>query len=199
MGIFWHVLLPVKVAFQNTRIMSEKFECLYSEDFVFDTIQLEFPKHYNQKIYHLNSGLLKTELQSFYVDFVNHFQKFAINQNYNIYSAIKDSKLIGPFLERFTSIEFGRNMDSFMALLGDAEQENYFLYYDNLPCYVVYQGYPFPTEYNSSMGVISIMTSFEKINVIPEETVMLHNFVNYIKEMMKDKYKISKYIFVAGY
>jgi len=212
MSAFWRILLPIRISLQDNDAMLKRFDNLYAEDFVFDkvhTYQIEAPTkradgtpfvfERTEKIYHLDSTLLKQELQPFFVAFVKQFQRYANEQKYEIYSALKDEPGLDLFLEQFTSYQFDGDVDKFMAYLGDGEQENYFVHDDSLPHYAAYQGYPFSTKYNSSIQVISLLYSYEKMGVFPEETVMFHNFTEYIKKNLRDRFKLAQYIFVAGY
>lgn len=210
MGAYWHISLPVKVRFADTKGMSELFDKTYGEDFIFDKVdhyQIHSPKLANgrrltfnrsEKIYHLDPNLLKNEFKDFYVDFISYFQEYTTNHKYHIYSAALDHDIITPFMKKFKAIDFKDNLGSYMESLENIK-ENYFISDYKLHSSVVYHGYPFPTNYNSSMWVISLLHSHEKIQVIPEEMVLFHNVVDYIQEKSKYKYKISKYIFVAGF
>ncbi len=210
MGAYWHISLPVEVKFSDKKETSEIFEKTYGEDFVFDKVhdyQVESPKlpdgsrltfDRSEKIYHLDVNLLKNEFKNFYIDFIKYFQEYTTNCKYNVYSMALDDDLIIPFMKKFNAIAFDDNLDSYMEILKGIK-ENYFINYFDLPGMIVYHGYPFPKSHNSSMQIISLLHSHEKMQLIPEETVTFHNVVDYVREKLKDKYIISKYVFVAGF
>ena len=210
MAAYWHIALPIEVRFQDVEELANGFEAKYAADFVFDKVhhyQVQSPElsdgrrltfDRTEKHYHLDGKLLRSVFPRFYVDFIHCFQEYATEHQYNVYSVARDDDIVSPFLETFTSVAFDDDVDRYLEAL-DAIEDNYLINHYHLPSSVVYHGYPLAKGYASSMRIISLLHSHEKMQVIPEETVAFHNFVPFMHARFKDRYAIAKYVFVTGY
>jgi hypothetical protein len=81
-------------------------------------------------------------------------------------------------------------------------EDNYFLRYESLPGMVVYHGWPdelHSESRNNSMGGFIFLHSWEKMNVIPEETVLFYNLRDKIKKELSPKYAAAKYVYTLGF
>jgi len=210
MGAYWHLALPVAVRFQDTKDMVEVFENLYGADFIFDSIeqyQIESPPFSDgsrltfdrsEKIYRMDSNLWKAEFRNFYLTLLEHFQVCATQRKYAIYSVALDRKLLDPFLQAFEMVDVQDDPEKYLETL-QAIEGNYFLHFYDLPQSVAYHGYPLPRHHHSSIKMISLLSSHEKMDVIPEETVMFHNALDALKERLQPAYRLAKYLFVVGF
>jgi len=200
----------VAVRFQDTKEMTEVFEKTYGADFIFDNIeqyQIESPQLPNgsrltfdrsEKIYHVDLNLWKAEFRNFYLAFITAFQTYAAQHNYTVYSVALDQKLINPFIEKFKTFDVQDDPEKYVKILQTIET-NYFLHVYDVPQSVVYHGYPLPRHSPSQIKMISLLSSYEKMQVMPEETVLLHNVVEYLKGNLPAAYRLAKYLFVVGF
>jgi hypothetical protein len=210
MGAFWHIALPVEIRFEETKEMSAFVETTYGDDFLFDHVeeyQVQSPKlpdgkrltfDRREKIYRVNTTVWKTEFRAMYLAFFEAFQAYSVRRKYQIYSVALDQQLLTPFLQQFKAIDLQDEPDQCAERL-ESLDDNYFIHFYDLPHMVVYHGYPLPISDSSSMKIFSLLTSHKKMQVIPEETVMFQNAVEEIKVQLHDAYRLSRYLFVAGY
>jgi len=49
------------------------------------------------------------------------------------------------------------------------------------------------------MGGFIFLHSYEKMNVIPEETVLFYNLKDKIKRQLSDRYTIAEYTYTLGF
>lgn len=80
--------------------------------------------------------------------------------------------------------------------------DNYHLHYDTIASMVVYHGWPEELQSQSrvyGMAGFIFLHSWEKMNVIPEETVLFYNLKDKIKDQLSKKYPIAKYIHTLGF
>jgi hypothetical protein len=80
--------------------------------------------------------------------------------------------------------------------------DNYYLRYEKLPDIVVYHGWPDELRSKSrnyGMDGLIFLHSYEKMNVIPEETVLFYNLRDKIKKELASKYIIAKYVYTLGF
>jgi len=81
-------------------------------------------------------------------------------------------------------------------------QHNYYLRYESIPGAVVYHGWPVELHSKSrnySIGGFIFLHSHEKMNVIPEETVLFYNLKDKIKRQLSGRYAIAEYTCVLGF
>ncbi len=81
-------------------------------------------------------------------------------------------------------------------------RDNYYLYYESIPSMVVYHGWPDELDSSSrnySMEGFTFLLSHEKMNVIPEETVLFYNLKDKIKKELLNEYTIAKYVYILGF
>lgn len=210
MGAYWHIALPFEVRCLDRPEQTEMVEKMYGEDFRFDHIEREpielpglpggkpFRRERCEKIYRLDANVWKSEFQPFYLAFIEAFRAYAAQCRYRVYSEALDQKLITPFLQQFKGIDVGNDPKNYVEMAQSLE-ENYFLHYYDLPQCVVYHGYPLPSADASSMKIVTLLHSHEKMNVIPEETVMFYNAVEVINAQLRASFRMAKYLFAAGF
>ena len=51
----------------------------------------------------------------------------------------------------------------------------------------------------SSMKIASLLASYEKMNVFPEEPVMFHNALDAIKTKLSGSFRLTNYLCVIGF
>ena len=78
-------------------------------------------------------------------------------------------------------------------------EHNYFVHFYDLPEMVVYHGYPLPHGNSTSIKILSILTSHEKMQVLPEETVMFYQSVEQLKEQLSSSYRLANYLLLLGF
>jgi hypothetical protein len=120
------------------------------------------------------------------------WQLFLIIQK-GLHDFIKDC--LTPFSITRASLE---KMDEKLKVMED----NYFLRYEGIPGMVVYHGWPEELHSDSrhyGMGGFIFLHSWEKMNVIPEETVLFYNLKDKIRKELSPKYAIAKYVYTLGF
>ncbi len=79
---------------------------------------------------------------------------------------------------------------------------NYFAQYSNLPQYVVVQGWPDRVSRmgdSVSLAGVTLFHAFEKIGVMPEDTVLLYNLHDYLVQKLAVKQPFIEYLYVMGF
>ena len=210
MGAYWHIALPFEVRCLDRPEQTEMVEKMYGEDFRFDHIEREpielpglpggkpFRRERCEKIYRLDANVWKSEFQPFYLAFLETLQAHVAQRGYRVYSVVTDQKLLEPFLSEFKRIEAQNDIESYLQAV-EALETNCFLHSYDLPQQVVYHGYPLPSADASSMKIVTLLHSHEKMNVIPEETVMFHNAIDAIKTKLSGSFRLTNYVCVIGF
>ena len=210
MGAYWHIALPFEVRCLDRPEQTEMVEKMYGEDFRFDHIEREpielpglpggkpFRRERCEKIYRLDANVWKSEFQPFYLAFLETLQAHVAQRGYRVYSVVTDQKLLEPFLSEFKRIEAQNDIESYLQAV-EALETNCFLHSYDLPQQVAYHGYPLPSADASSMKIVTLLHSYEKMNVIPEETVMFHNAIDAIKTKLSGSFRLTNYVCVFGF
>ncbi len=119
----------------------------------------------------------------------------------------EDPSIIPEYLDGFikdslTPLSISKSsLEEMDEKLGDIE-DNYYLRYESIPSMVVYHGWPDELRSesrNNSMEGFIFLHSYEKMNVIPEETVLFFNLKDRIKRELSKKYAIANYIYTLGF
>jgi len=104
--------------------------------------------------------------------------------------------------DSLTSLSISRaSLEKIDKKLNDID-DNYYLHYESIPSMVVYHGWPdalHSKSRNYSMGGFVFLHSYEKMNVIPEETVLFYNLKDKIQRQLSKRYTIANYIHTLGY
>ena len=210
MGAYWHIALPFEVRCLDRPEQTEMVEKMYGEDFRFDHIEREpielpglpggkpFRRERCEKIYRLDANVWKSEFQPFYLAFLETLQAHVAQRGYRVYSVVTDQKLLEPFLSEFKRIEAQNDIESYLQAV-EALETNCFLHSYDLPQQVAYHGYPLTGADGSSMKIASLLASYEKMNVFPEETVMFHNAIDAIKTKLSAAFRLANYVCVIGF
>ena len=207
MGALWSILLPYKVTFPYTEENQEIFDEKYKDDFVLDSVNEhetktkidgeEFIYKYREKVYVIDNGLVTGQFKPLTNEIVNEWIKeYKDKENRDFYSVFFDIERTEIFLKAFNDLEFNGFTTEYIEKLRDSEK-NCFMYDNHLNARWVIKGYSLPPSFN--LWAISFFYSYEKMNVIMEETVAFYNFTEHIKKIFKDKYTISKHIFIIGF
>lgn len=208
MAAFWHISLPYQIVIEDKESSIAYMEANYPH-FQFERIneyETQSPALPNGKrltfqrkdrIYQLPDALLQKEYKALYHDFIAAFQEQYVKAN-SLYSSAFRTSLITDFLAEFDGLEFTQFDKTYEAALKDLEN-NYFVEVDTVANMYVYEGYPIPSDYRSHINTVSLLRSYEKMNVIAKETVTFFNFCDWAKTNLSSKYKIAPYLFVVGY
>ena len=210
MGAYWHIALPFEVQCQDKPPQTKMVETLYGGDFRFEHVeeyQVKSPElpdgarltfDRREKIYRLDQHIWNTEFQPFYLAFLETLQAHIVQRGYRVYSVVTDQELLEPFLSEFKRIEAQNDIESYLQAV-EALETNCFLHSYDLPQQVAYHGYPLPSADASSMKIVTLLHSYEKMNVIPEETVMFHNAIDAIKTKLSGSFRLTNYVCVIGF
>jgi hypothetical protein len=79
---------------------------------------------------------------------------------------------------------------------------NYFIRYRHVPHYVVYSGWPEKLNPNKNFSAVSGFTlfhSYEKMGVIPEDTILLSNLHAHLVKQLAAKHPFIEYLYVMGF
>ncbi len=79
---------------------------------------------------------------------------------------------------------------------------NYFIRYRHVPRYVVYSGWPEKLNPNKNFSAVSGFTlfhSYEKMGVIPEDTILLYNLHAHLVKQLAAKHPFIEYLYVMGF
>jgi len=211
MAAYWHILLPYRISFQDEPEMQQAFDKKFGEGFIFEKIheyEVEAPPlsdgyvmkfQRREKNYYLDPALLAKEFKPYYQYLTSEFKALYENkEDRGFYSSLFDEKVFPDFLRRFEELPFEDFTKSYIEVL-EKMNGNYFIHFDGLAPMYVYEGYPLPSDSNSEMKVVSLLNSYEKMNVIGEETAAFFRFGDHLKEKGAEQFKIARYVFVAGY
>lgn len=210
MAAHWHIMLPYELIVEDKPEMDLAYEEQYKEHFIFERTN-EYQKvlampigvpqmafHYREKQYQLSKTVLREEFLAFYRFFLNEFSKLYNTEKPKFYSHVFETDVLSDFLRNMEDL----NCNGFeMRCIETIERipTNYFLHFETLHPGLVYEGYPLPLHYHSEIKAVCLLHSYEKMNLVAQETVAFHNFVNHIQEVAKDKFKLAKYLFTAGF
>ncbi len=207
MGAFWHLFVPVKVNVtmdknevdaigQNRIALSEPF----AKDF-FEISRNEWSDE-NKFIgtrHKINLAYMLSD------ENMNQIKPF-LNEAWQLIKA-EDSSIITKGLDDFirdnlTPLSISRASFEKMDEQLSGIEENYFLFYESIPSMVVYHGWPDELHSvcsNYSMEGFIFLHSFEKMNVIPEETVLFYSLKDKLKRELSNRYTIAQYIYTLGF
>jgi len=211
MASHWHILLPYEIAFEDKLDMQEAFDMQFKPDFLFEKIRqyqivsnMVLPGGFrasserSEKCYYLSPRLLRDEFKAFYRFFVQEFEKMYKVEKRKFNSDTFEKDLLNDFLRSLDNVSIGEfNFETIDAI--ESIDSNYFMHFDLLSPTLISSGYPLPLTGNSQIAVVSLLQSFERMNFNVQETVAFHNFVEHIKNVSKDKFRIAQYLFVSGY
>lgn len=211
MAAHWHILLPYEIAYEDKPEMQLSFETQFKPDFLFEKIRqyqvvqpavqvggFRVMRERVEKCYYLSPRMLREEFKGFYRFFLNEFYKKYYTEHRKFNSDTFERDLLQDFLRRLDDVSIGEfNFETIDAI--ESIDTNYFLHFDMISPLYVQEGYPLPMEGNSQMAVVSLLHSFERMNMNAQETVAFHNFMEHIKKIAKEKFRLAQYLFVAGY
>jgi hypothetical protein len=197
------------MAIEDKSEMNLVFESSYKKHFQF-VKELEYQKvlvlatsseevvfQRKEKHYSLSKDLLQEEFLAFYRFMMYEFRQMYQEDRRNMDSDAFESELLEEFLRNLEDLNC-RGFETRCVEALEKMSNNYFLHFESISPQYVYEGYPLPTNYHSSMKVLCLLHSSEKMNSHPQETFAFQNFTNYIKEKAA-RFKIAQYLFMAGY
>jgi hypothetical protein len=180
---------------------AQQFQLLEQQEFVKESPPLPSGKRLKWPKFRLQYGLHDTHLnllKPFFIDIFQIIKNVAKPGSYNYFD-----EMIDPFVEQqFSQIEITQQsldrIDDQLATL----PENYFLRYWKIPQTVVYHGWPTELSTNSLLIDISgftLFSSHEKMDVIPEDTILLHKLRDHIVNQLRNKYAMTEHLYVMGF
>lgn len=207
MGAFWHLFAPVKISVTMNKKEFETIpgnETALPEPFAKDFFEVSRKEWSDENKY--QGTRQKISLTYMLPDENMEQVKSFLNEAWQLIEA-EDPSIIPEGLNYFieeslTPLSITRaSFEKIVEKLRDIE-DNYFLHYESIAGIVVYHGWPGELYSKSryySMGGFIFLHSYEKMNVIPEETVLFYNLVDKIKKQLSKKYTIAKYIYTLGF
>lgn len=206
----WHIILAYEMSFEQQNEMQEIFEEEFREDYVFQRTQeylIAGPVAANgqrytfdkkEKVYRISSFLWASEFHNFYRFLVNEFRKMYGNGAQKLQSPIFNTDLLLDFVKNLDYI-YLKQLDNRTIQKIQAIPNNAYISFDKLSPMKVQEGYPFPTRYTSQLSVMSLLHSHEKMHCSVAETVAFHNFLDHVKKVSKNRYRLAKYLQVVAY
>ncbi|MGE5343530.1 MAG: hypothetical protein ACM3SY_18835 [Candidatus Omnitrophota bacterium] len=207
MGAFWHLFVPLAV---SITIEKEEFEAipenesLLPQPFANDFFEVSRREREETTTYlgtrhKINLTFMPTDenleqVKPFLIEawkLIQAEDDSIIPEDLNQFI---DDSLTPLSITRASIDEVGKTLEEMM--------DNYYLRYESLASMVVYHGWP--TELRSrsrdySMRGFIFLHSYEKMNVIPEETVLFYNLRDKIRKELSSKYAIAKYVYTVGF
>lgn len=207
MSAYWHLFAPVKISITMNK---NEFDDLAQD-------QVALPRQFAKDFFEINrdeyadeNKILgtrhKIKLTYMLADEKMEQIKPFLNAAWQLIEA-EDSSIIPEGLNDFikdslTQLNISRaSFEKTTKRLKEIEH-NYYLRYESIPGVVVYHGWPDELHFdsrNTSMGGFIFLNSYEKMNLIPEETVLFYNLKDKIKNKLSEKYTIAKYIYTLGF
>ncbi len=207
MGAFWHLFSPVTV---NITMNKREFEAIaenqialpepFAKDF-FEVSRNEWSDE--NKILGMRHKINLTYMLS--DENINQIKPF-LNEAWHLIEA-ENSSIIPKGLNDFIKNSLtplsisGASFEKIAEQLRDIE-DNYYLRYESIPGAVVYHGWPdelHSKSRNYSIEGFIFLHSYEKMNVIPEETVLFYNLKDKIRRQLSDRYTIAEYTYTLGF
>ncbi len=210
MGAFWHLYAPVAV---NVTMNKDEFDAAiagnktalpepFAKDF-FETSRKEWSEEneflntrHKIRLSYMLSDENTAQIKPFLIEawqLIEAEDPSIIPEEEELDNFIKDS--LTPLNISSASLE---EMDK---KLRDIE-DNYYLRYEPIHSMVVYHGWPdelrSKSRDNSMKGFI-FLHSYEKMNLIPEETELFFNLRDKIKRELSKRYAIANYIYTLGF
>ena len=207
MGAFWHLFVPAVVSITMNKEEFEAMpgnESLLPQPFANDFFEVsreewEDTNKYLGTRHKINLTYMLTDENLEQVKpFLNEAWKLIKTEDDSI---IPDG--LHDFIDNYlTPLSITRESYEKVGKTLEEMVGNYYLYYESLADMVVYHGWPeelrSPSRVYSMNGFI-FLHSYEKMNVIPEETVLFYNLRDKIKKELSPKYTIAKYIYTLGF
>lgn len=207
MGAFWHLFVPVEISitmnkneFQTIQENETPLPLPFAQDF-FEVNREEWTDEnkYLGKRQKINLTYMLAD------ESIEQIKSFLIDAWKLIES--EQASIIPEGLHDFiknclTSFSITRASFEKMDKKLNNMEDNYFLRYESIPGMVVYHGWPdelHSDTRNYGMGGFIFLHSWEKMNVIPEETVLFYNLKDKIKKELSPKYAIAKYVYTLGF
>ncbi len=207
MGAFWHLYVPVKV---NVTMDKNEIEAIGKS-------QTVLPEPFAKDFFEISRNERSVEYEHIgtrhKIDLVymlsdenmNQIKPF-LTEAWQLAKA-EDSLITAKGLDDFIqnnldSLNITRASLATMDEQLDDFKDNYYLYYESIPSMVVYNGWPDELRSRSrsySMEGFTFLHSHEKMNVIPEETVLFYNLKDKIKKELLNEYTIAKYLYILGF
>ena len=208
MAAYWHLHIPTEVTVTINKtdydnLMSQNKSVLpkpFDEDFI-KTKSKEYTEEYpvlgvRQKIDFIYRLSDKTSLQL----------KPFIKEAWGIIAAEKPMALadgLADFIDNhFNSLNISKLSYNELDKKLDEINNNYFFRTKSIADFFVYYGWPDLLKsdiINYGLNGFSIFMSYEKLNLIPEETVFFYNINEKIKKQLSEKYSIAKYLYTVGF
>jgi len=203
MAAYFHLLLPYQITFPETEENQAAYDALYKNDFIFTKRKKEeirfndfddLAKFYYTKNFVLNPEIIEKEFKSFiseiYTEWVAEHKKLYKSEIHPEEFKFFNTKL--NKLDSLTIKEFDKKT------IGNIKENlNNYLYFTDLTEQITYTGFPLSDEFE--LSVISVLRSYNKIQEEPEEEEILLRFTEHFKKKFSEKYKLSNYLFVAGF
>jgi hypothetical protein len=180
---------------------AQQFQLLEQQEFVKespplpDGTRLKWPK------IRLQYGLHDTHLsllKPFFVDIFQIIKNYPKPGSYNYFD-----EMIDPFVEQeFSQIEITQESLDGIGDQLSALPENDFLSYRKISETVVYHGWPTELSTNSLLIDISgftLFSSHEKMDVIPEDTILLDKLRDHIVKQLRNKYAMTEHLYLMGF
>lgn len=203
MAAYYHILLPYQITFPETEENQEAFDVVYKSDFVFkkrkkEGIRLndfdDFEKTFYTKDYILNSNCIMNELKSLileiYAEWILEHKKLYKSEIHP-----EELKFLNSKSNKLDELTINQLDKKTIGII--TEKLNNYLYFTSLTESITYTGFPLSDEFE--LSVVSIIRSYNKIQAEPEEEKKLLNFLAHFQKKYSDRYKLTNYLFVAGF
>ncbi len=209
MAQHWHILLPYAIAIEDKPGLIAAFEEKYKSVFLFDKVleyqqitpvnsghSLTFTRR--ELCYRLDNEWLREEFLVFYRLLLFEFRKMYGGNSKEMYSHVFETDLLEEFLRSMEDL----NCKGFeLKCIEQIKRisSNYFLHFEVISPQIVPEGYPLIPVYHSRIEVACLIHSYEPMNQSARETLVFHNFTEYIVEKLRKRFKIAEFLFTAGY
>jgi hypothetical protein len=207
MGAFWHLFLPVEIGITMNK---KEFQAIpqnetalplpFAQDF-FEVNREEWTddnKYLGKREKISLTYMIADENIEQIKSFFKEAWKLIETENASIIT-----KGLHDFITHcLTPLSITRaSFEKMKEMLNDME-DNYFLWYESIPGMVVYHGWPDQLHSDSrsyGMGGFIFLHSYEKMNVIPGETVLFYNLKDKLRKELSPKYSIANYVYTLGF
>ncbi|MDM8561253.1 hypothetical protein [Candidatus Parabeggiatoa sp. HSG14] len=207
MAAFWHLFVPVTI---STTMNKDEFEGIAEnsnvlpEPFAQDFVEVNRNEWSDE--HEILGTRLKMDLTYILSDKNREQIKPFLKEAWQLIEAENSSiipKGLNEFIEE-TLNPFNFSSMSYENIEKELEEieDNYYLRYESIPSMVVYHGWPEELHSRSrsySIGGLIFLHSHEKMNVIPEETVLFYNLKEKIRRELSNRYAIANSLYTLGF
>lgn len=209
MAAYWHIAVPFSIRFkdksENLAIYQQKF----SRDFKFEKLseyEKESPPMPDGSVitwkvidrhFALDEQIINDELKAMFIDMATEWIKQYKTKAIGKFHSNWFEELYNDFEKQFLDFPL-HNLTAETITKIKSLSANYFIHFDSIAKFTVYEGFPVASD-EFSFNIVSLLHSAEKMNMIGAETAALHNFTQHFKEKYHQKYRLAKYLFICGY